>query len=161
MLQLKSKQIWSCGSEKYQLGLPVWLNYIHFKLSSSKHHSRILNQTLNLKKSVYFFKYLPKCHNYSFSHSIQACSPCSNETMNCLWYQSKFKHCLPFLFYQHFRQAITLSLLDYLFLENCFHLEWVTRITKLEGESNGALLGLAYYHNLLIIINFSVKWLRF
>lgn len=107
---------------------------------------------------MYFFKYLPKCHKYSFSRSIQGCSPCSNETMNCLWYHSKFKHWLPFLFYQHFRQAITLPLLDYLFLENCFHLEWVTKITKLEGESTGAQLGLVYYHNLLIIINFTVKW---
>lgn len=31
-------------------------------------------------------------------------------------------------------------------------------MTKLEGESTGALLGLVYYHNLLIIINFNGKW---
>lgn len=31
-------------------------------------------------------------------------------------------------------------------------------MTKLERDSTGALLGVVYYHNLLIIINFSVKW---
>lgn len=123
---LKFRQICSFSLEKCQLGLLVCLNYIQFKLSSSRQQSGILNHRLNLKKNkcvpFFFFKYLPKYHRYSFSLSFQSCSPCCNVKIDYLWYHSKFKDCLPFLFCQHFREAIILPLLGYLFLENCFHL---------------------------------------
>lgn len=136
---LKPRQIWSFSSEKCQLRLLVCPNYIQLKLSSSRQQSRIVNQRQNLKKkksvSFFFFKYLPKYRKYSFSRkvfkpSVLAC----NVRINYLWYHSKFKDCLPFLFCQHFRQAIILPLLDYLSLKNSFHLGWGAKLTKWGGE---------------------------